>query len=80
MVTYKINKTRKQIISPLKVDRTINYKDLNLLKTFMTKRGKILSRRITNLTLKQQNAVKNAIKCARIVNLLSFVKYQNLQL
>lgn len=80
MVTYKIKRKIKRPISPIKVEQIINYKDLNLLKKFMTKRGKILSRRITNLTFKQQNELKKAIKCARILNLLPFVKYKNLQL
>lgn len=69
MVTYKAKKR----ISPVKLDQTINYKDINLLKTFITEHGKILSRRTTNLTVKQQKELKAAIKKARILNLLPFV-------
>jgi ribosomal protein S18 len=36
MVIYKA-KTR---VSPIKLDQTINYKDSNLLKTFLTEHGK----------------------------------------
>jgi small subunit ribosomal protein S18 len=69
MVTYKA----KRRVSPIKLDQTINYKDINLLKTFITEHGKILSRRTTNLTVKQQKELKQAIKRARILNLLPFV-------
>jgi small subunit ribosomal protein S18 len=69
MVTYKAKKR----VSPIKLDQTINYKDINLLKTFVTEHGKILSRRTTNLTVKQQKELKTAIKKARILILLPFV-------
>jgi|TARA_B110000114_G_C15003088_1_gene361610 small subunit ribosomal protein S18 len=69
MVTYKAKKR----ISPVKLDQNINYKDINLLKIFVTEHGKILSRRTTNLTVKQQKELKTAIKKARILNLLPFV-------
>ena len=52
MVNYK-NKAKKRI-SPISLDQKINYKDINLLKTFLTEHGKILPRRSTNLTVKQQ--------------------------
>jgi|TARA_B110000967_G_C18651885_1_gene443779 small subunit ribosomal protein S18 len=69
MVTYKAKKR----VSPIKLDQTINYKDINLLKTFVTEHGKILSRRTTNLTVKQQKELKQSIKRARILNLLPFI-------
>jgi small subunit ribosomal protein S18 len=46
---------------------------VNLLKIFISEYGKILSRRTTNLTVKQQKELKKAIKRARILNLLPFV-------
>ena len=69
MFNYKA-KTRN---SPIKLDQSINYKDVNLLKIFISEYGKILSRRTTNLTVKQQKELKKAIKRARILNLLPFV-------
>ena len=69
MVTYKAKKR----VSPIKLDQTINYKDINLFKLFLTDHGQILSRRTTNLTVKQQKELKKAIKRARILNLLPFV-------
>jgi small subunit ribosomal protein S18 len=56
------------------------FKNINLYKKFITNRGKILSRNTTQLTSKKQNKLKKAIKYARILNLLPFVKYKNLSL
>jgi len=65
--------TNKKRISPLKLDQKINYKDVNLLKTFLNENGKILPRYMTNLTVKQQRGLAKAVKQARILNLLPFV-------
>ncbi len=52
---------------------SIDYKDVDLRKKFITERGKILPRRLTGLTAKQQRDLTNAVKRARIVALLPFV-------
>ncbi|NOU35488.1 MAG: 30S ribosomal protein S18 [Kiritimatiellaceae bacterium] len=48
----------------------IDYKDAELLRKFMTERGKILSRRYTGVTSKQQRQVKRAVRQARVMGLL----------
>lgn len=48
----------------------VDYKDAELLRKFMTDRGKILSRRYTGVTSKQQREVKRAIRRARVMGLL----------
>lgn len=63
-------------LSPLKPDEPIDYKDVDLLRKFITERGKILPRRITGLTAKQQHELTIAIKRARIVALLPFVNQE----
>ena len=60
-------------VSPIKPDEPIDYKDVDLLRKFITERGKILPRRITGLTAKQQRDLTQAIKRARILALLPFV-------
>jgi small subunit ribosomal protein S18 len=60
-------------LSPIKPDEPIDYKDVDLLRKFITERGKILPRRITGLTAKQQRDLTIAIKRARILALLPFV-------
>ncbi len=63
----------KKRLSPIKPGDPIDYKDVDLLKKFITDRGKILPRRLTGLTAKQQRDLTNAVKRARIVALLPFV-------
>ena len=60
-------------LSPIKPGDPIDYKDVELLKKFITDRGKILPRRLTGLTAKQQRDLTTALKRARIVALLPFV-------
>ncbi len=50
--------------------KTIDYKDSELLRKFMTERGKISPRRITGTSAKQQRQVKAAIRRARVLGLL----------
>ena len=50
----------------------VDYKDLNLLRTFVSERGKIRSRRVTGLTPEQQRAVAKAVKNAREMALLPY--------
>ncbi|MFM8260078.1 MAG: 30S ribosomal protein S18 [Vulcanococcus sp.] len=57
----------------MKPGEPIDYKDVDLLKKFITERGKILPRRLTGLTAKQQRDLTTAVKRARIVALLPFV-------
>lgn len=60
-------------VSPIKPDEAIDYKDVDLLRKFVTERGKVLPRRITGLTAKQQRDLTTAIKRARILALLPYV-------
>ncbi|HEY9809936.1 MAG TPA: 30S ribosomal protein S18 [Halomicronema sp.] len=63
-------------VSPIKPDDPIDYKDVDLLRKFITERGKILPRRITGLTAKQQRDMTLSIKRARILALLPFVNQE----
>jgi small subunit ribosomal protein S18 len=51
----------------------IDYKDADMLRKFITERGKILPRRITGTCAKHQRALAVAIKRSRIIALLPFV-------
>lgn len=50
--------------------KSIDYKDSELLRKFMTERGKIMPRRVTGTNAKQQRQVKAAIRRARVLGLL----------
>jgi len=51
----------------------IDYKDVDLLKKFISERGKILPRRVTGTSAKYQRKLTSAIKVSRIMGLLPFV-------
>ncbi len=50
----------------------VDYKDVNLLKRFIADNGKILPRRITGTSSKNQRKIARAVKRARIMALLPF--------
>lgn len=53
-------------------DFDFDYKDPQRLKFFLTERGKIVPRRISGLTARQQRALTLAIKRARVLGLLPY--------
>lgn len=50
----------------------VDYKDVGLLRTFLSDRNKIRSRAVTGLTRQQQREVATAIKNAREMALLPY--------
>ncbi|MEU7121560.1 30S ribosomal protein S18 [Streptomyces zaomyceticus] len=50
----------------------IDYQDTDLLRKFISDRGKIRSRRVTRVTVQQQRALATAIKNAREMALLPY--------
>ena len=60
-------------LPPIQSGDRIDYKNTSLLSRFISEQGKILSRRVTRLTLKQQRLITIAIKQARILSLLPFI-------
>ena len=67
-------KRRKKVdfIAANKIEN-VDYKDTELLKRFISERGKILPRRVTGTSAKNQRKVVTAITRARIMALLPFV-------
>ena len=51
----------------------VDYKDINLLQKYITDRGKILSRRVTGVSAKEQRDLVRAIKKARFLGLLTML-------
>lgn len=52
----------------------VDFKDSKLLEQFLTDRGKIIPRRITGASAKYQRKLTSAIKRARMMALLPFVR------
>ncbi len=65
-------RTKISYLTLNKID-VVDYKDIAILKRFLTERGKMLPRRQTGNTAKQQRMVSRAIKRAREMALLPFV-------
>jgi small subunit ribosomal protein S18 len=66
---YFKKKVCKFCVQKLKID----YKEADVLRRFITERGKILPRRMTGTCAKHQRALAIAIKQARSIALLPFV-------
>jgi small subunit ribosomal protein S18 len=60
---------RKRTLDPSII---IDYKNPEVLRRFVTDRGKIIPRRISGATAKQQRAICNAVKRARYLALLPY--------
>jgi small subunit ribosomal protein S18 len=55
----------------------IDYKNINLLRRFISEQGRILSRGMNRLTSKQQRLMTIAIKRAQVLALLPFLNNEN---
>ena len=51
---------------------TVDYKDVNKLKKFVSERGKILPRRVTGNCAKHQRALTIGVKRSRHIALMAF--------
>ncbi|WP_296110920.1 30S ribosomal protein S18 [uncultured Corynebacterium sp.] len=74
MKKARMEQTRRPKKNPLKAEgiETVDYKNYDLLRKFISERGKIRSRRVTGLTPQQQRQVATAVKNAREMALLPF--------
>ncbi|MEJ5286277.1 MAG: 30S ribosomal protein S18 [Candidatus Kapaibacterium sp.] len=69
----KNKKTTKKKINPYKDVEVFDYLDYKFLEKFINDQGKILPRRLTGVTPKQQRRIAKAVKYARHLALLPFV-------
>ncbi len=69
----KMRKAKRKICGfCLDKAESIDYKDINKLRKYVTERGKILPRRISGNCAKHQRQLTDAIKRARNIALLPF--------
>lgn len=52
----------------------IDYKDIELLRRFLTPQGKIMPRKRTNVSAKNQRKLALAVKRARFMGLLPYIE------
>jgi small subunit ribosomal protein S18 len=64
-------KKRRNLLKQLGIER-VDYKDTSTLRQFISDRGKIRSRTVTGVTVKQQRQIALAIKTAREMALLPY--------
>jgi small subunit ribosomal protein S18 len=67
----RVVKKKQSILNAERVD-WVDYKDVNLLRRFMSERAKIRARRVNGNDQQQQAAVARAIKVAREMALLPY--------
>lgn len=68
----KIRKSLQYLLILKKFDNVIDYKNIKLLKAFLTKYGKIRPRRKTRISVQKQHAVAKAIRKSRACGLIPF--------
>lgn len=74
MASYRGGMRRRKKADPFGGDKInqIDYKDVALLKKYISERGKILPRRVTGTSAKAQRKLTTAIKRARNLALLPY--------
>jgi len=68
----KLKKRIQYLLVLKKFNNVIDYKNIKLLKAFLTKFGKIRPRRKTRITIQKQHAVARAIRRSRASGLIPF--------
>ena len=65
---------KKKKICQMCAGKTVDYKDVEILKKYINDKGKILPRRVTGACAKHQRHIANEVKKARFMALIPFVK------
>ena len=69
---------RRRKTCPFSSDNSpkIDYKDVEMLKRYISERGKMMPSRITGVSLKYQRKLAQSIKQARMLALLPFTDHE----
>jgi len=71
--TKKIKKSLQYLLVLKKFNNNIDYKNIKLLRAFLTKYGKIRPRRKTKINVQKQHRIAKAIRKARAYKLIPFI-------
>lgn len=63
---------KKKKVCQMCAGKTVDYKDVDVLRKYVNERGKILPRRVTGTCAKHQRIVAEQIKRARAIALLPY--------
>ena len=76
MSAKELRKPRKKKVSPIVKDKIeyVDYKDVNLLRAFISDRAKIRGQRVSGNNRQQQREVAKAIKVARELALIPYAQ------
>jgi len=66
----KIRKSLQYLLILKKFDNVVDYKNVKLLKAFLTKYGKIRPRRKTRISVQQQRLISKAIRKSRAFGII----------
>lgn len=69
---FKFNQRKKYCPFKGKKNNNIDYKNIDLLKNYITECNKIIPSRVTGVSVKYQRLISKAIKRARYLSLLSY--------
>lgn len=72
MAYAKYNKTRKKYYNISEANLNIDYKDVDILKGFISESGSIVPSRITGVKARVQRVLVKSIKRARFLALLPY--------
>nr|UPX07518.1 ribosomal protein S18 [Leptocodon hirsutus] len=75
----KSKRSVRRRLPPIQPGDRIDYRNMSLISRFISQQGKILSRRVNRLTLRQQRLITSAIKQARILSSLPFINTKGTQ-
>lgn len=65
---------KKKKICQMCAGKSVDYKDADIIRKYVSDKGKILPRRITGNCAKHQRYIENQVKKARFMALVPFVK------
>ena len=71
-INQKLNKKKVKIMSKYELPKKFDYKDIDILKQFITETGKIIPARVTGVSASNQRKITKSIKIARFLALLPY--------
>jgi len=65
---------KKKKVCQMCIGKTVDYKDVDIIKKYINEKGKILPRRITGACAKHQRYIAVQVKRSRLMALIPYAK------